>query len=168
MRELPEVSVGEARPSTVQEPGQGQRTSPVDAEGLGHAVVQEPMEDIERHLRLPGQTQAVGHDHAVDALLQDLQQRTPLGRQRSQGLLRVEDQELLDAFGRGLEERQAPQVDQVAADEAVAEAVEDAGEEELHDPVLGLFLRAGTFDLGPKDKRAVGSSFSSLMLKPEG
>lgn len=141
----------------MQEPGQRKGTSPVDAEALGYAVVQEPMEDVERDLRLLGQTEAVGHDDAMDALLQDLQKRPLLGRESSQGLLRIPDCKFPHAFGRSLEERRALQVGQVAPDEAVGEAVEEAGEEELHDSVLGLFFCAGGFDLGSRDKWRVGS-----------
>lgn len=149
----------------MQEPGQRQVTSPVHAEGLCYAVVQEPVEDVQRDLRLLGQTEAMGHDDAVDALLQDVQKRALLSRESSQGLRRVHDCKFPQAIGRGLEERQALQVGQVACNEAVGEAVEGAGEEELHDSVLGFFFCAGRFDLGSRDKRWFDSVLCSSTLR---
>lgn len=158
---VPQLGVGEARPPAVQDPGQRKGTSPVDAKAFSYTVVQEPMEDVEWDLQLLGQTEAGGHDDAMDALLQDLQKRALLGRESSQGLLRVHDCKFPHAFSRSLEERRALQVGQVAPDEAVGEAVEGGGEEETHDSVFGLFFRAGGFDLGSRDKWRVGSLFCS-------
>lgn len=151
--EVPQLSVGGLRAPAVEEPGQRDATGAVDAEGRGHAVVQEAVEHVERDLPLlAGQPDAVGHGHAVDALLQDLQERPLLGRQGPQGLQHVHDGEFAHAFGRGLQESRAPQAGHVAPDEAAGEAVEDGGEEGLHDFELGLLFCAGGDGLQSEDK----------------
>lgn len=97
------------------------------------------MEDVQDSLSLLlREGNALGHNNALNALLEVGEKRPLLQSQCLKGLVYAQERKPPEVFGCNPQERGRVQIRHVLSDEAVCEAVEDGTKQHLHDFVLGL------------------------------